>query len=263
MKNTTVRPRTVLPGLLALLLLLSGAFATQAGADGDEREVHKRVIKIHRQCDQGDEECAEMKRHVVVHHGEGEAGAHGAPVWVQRLGDEDFTFIGGHGGFLGVELTPLTPELRSHFGVPEAAGVMISKVMPDTPAARAGLAVGDIVTEVGGETVASAGELARAIGSRESGEAVTLGLWRDGQYQTLSTTLEERKLHQRVAVRLHCEDGDDDCGPAFTFVHGDGFDCGDAEECEVRVECHDSDDCECTVNGEAADCQALHHAHGE
>lgn len=263
MRNTIGKPRTVLPGLLALLLLLSGALAAKAEAEGDEREVHKRVIKIHRQCDDGDEDCAEMKRHVVVHHGEGGAEAHGAPAWVHRLGDEDFTFIGGSGGFLGVELTPLTPELRSHFGVPEGAGVMVGKVMPDSPAARAGLAVGDVVTEVGGETVTSAGELARAIGSREGGEAVTLGVWRAGQYQTLSATLEERKMHHRVAVNLGCEDGEEDCGPGFAFVHGEGFDCGGAEECEVRVECPGGGDCTCTVNGEAADCQALHLGHGE
>ena len=41
-------------------------------------------------------------------------------------------------GYLGVGLTELTPELRTHFGVPEESGVMVSKVEPGSPAEKAG-----------------------------------------------------------------------------------------------------------------------------
>ena len=49
------------------------------------------------------------------------------------------------GKVLGVGLTDLTPELREHFGVGGDAGVMISRVVEDSPAAKAGLRVGDII----------------------------------------------------------------------------------------------------------------------
>ena len=46
------------------------------------------------------------------------------------------------GGYLGVELVDLTPELREHFGAPRDVGVMVGRVEPGSPAARAGLEVG-------------------------------------------------------------------------------------------------------------------------
>lgn len=140
---------------------------------------------------------------------------------------------GHHGGaqsgtFLGVQLSELTRELRIHFGVPETVGVMVSKVLPDTPAERAGVQVGDIITRVDGEDVVSANALAHAIRQRAEGDVVDLEVWREKRIETLSPTLAKRK--------------------------GLELDCG--ADCEVKVIC-DGGDCECTVNGEAADCEEL------
>src|SRR5262245_15606747 len=71
--------------------------------------------------------------------------------------DDDFDFdvdvdvdpvvvrIGGKhaGGFLGVQLIGITPELRQHYGVPKDAGVLVGAVEADSPAAKAGIQVGD------------------------------------------------------------------------------------------------------------------------
>ena len=51
----------------------------------------------------------------------------------------------GSRAFLGVRTVELTPELRLHFEVPEATGIMISKITPEGPAARCGIEVGDIL----------------------------------------------------------------------------------------------------------------------
>ncbi len=95
--------------------------------------------------------------------------------------------------FLGVEASDLTPELRAHFGVPEDAGVMLSKIVDDSAAAGAGLAVGDVVTRVGGEEIASVSRLGRAVRSREGGETVEIEYWRDGEPGTAVATLEARE----------------------------------------------------------------------
>src|SRR5215475_13923485 len=58
-------------------------------------------------------------------------------------------------GYLGTALMDLTPELRTHFGVPEEAGVMVSRVESGSPAEKAGLKVGDILTRVDGAAVKS------------------------------------------------------------------------------------------------------------
>ncbi len=105
---------------------------------------------------------------------------------------------GEAGGFLGVQLTDLTTELRVHFGVPEDAGVLVSKVVEDSAAARAGIEVGDIISLVDGKSVTSARSLSGVIGGHEEGEAVTLEIWRDGQVRRLDATLDERPAGQRM-----------------------------------------------------------------
>ena len=63
------------------------------------------------------------------------------------------------GAYLGVELVNLNEPLRAHFGVPEGSGVLVSNVVENSPAARAGLQVGDILTRFDGEDVASSRRL--------------------------------------------------------------------------------------------------------
>lgn len=98
-----------------------------------------------------------------------------------------------HGGFLGVELTVLTPELRRHFGAPEDAGVMVSRVVDDSPAAKAGLEVGDVITTIGGEEVASPRDLVRRVRRAEKGENVEISYFRDGRAGRATATIEQRE----------------------------------------------------------------------
>ena len=97
------------------------------------------------------------------------------------------------GTFLGVELTETTPELREHLGGPRDAGVLVSRIQEESPAAEAGLQVGDIVTAVDGETVESARDLRHAIASREAGAAVKIDLYRDGRAEQVTATLAKRE----------------------------------------------------------------------
>ena len=181
----------------------------------------------------------------------------------------------GSGAFLGVQLSDLTAELRTHFGVPEDVGVMVGKVVDGSPAFRAGLEVGDIVTAVDGAAVDSASSLARAIRGHEDGDTVVLEVWRDGRMEKISAALEERGRQvamasasssaaggqgeaRVIAVEVDCEDGEDctvdiDNTNSFEFAASA---CGGSGECEVNVDC-DGGDCACTVNGEATDCSAL------
>lgn len=252
------------------------------GDDGDVRVLHDgdhewvseenvRVLKA------GDHDVVVIEDH----EGDGEAGesirrrVHRV---MQQLGEHGSRLHPRHGGgaFLGVQLSELTPELRTHFGVPEDAGVMVGKLVDGSPAFRAGLEVGDIVTAVDGEPVASASALALAIRGHEDGDTVVLEVWRDGQVQKISATLEERERRPAISSRsmsrssngqteervievtVDCEDGEDctvdvDNANSFAFA---ALACGDSGECEVNVDCTGGD-CACTVNGEAADCSEL------
>lgn len=96
--------------------------------------------------------------------------------------------LGNH-GFLGIEITTLTPELCAHFGLTTEHGVMVSKVMDDSPALAAGLQVGDIVTRVDGEDVRTANELSRVVRHRQKDDVVEIEYWRDGDVATASAVL--------------------------------------------------------------------------
>ncbi len=100
--------------------------------------------------------------------------------------------LGSH-GYLGVGMAALTPELVTHFGVAGEHGVLVSRVEDDSPAATAGLQVGDVVTRVDGEDVTSTGRLAQAVRGREGGDVVDVEYWRDGKVSTVAVTLDERE----------------------------------------------------------------------
>ncbi|MCP4204826.1 MAG: PDZ domain-containing protein [bacterium] len=180
--------------------------------------------------------------------------------------------LGEGGGYLGVGLTELTPELREHFGVPADAGVMVSKVMDDSLAFKAGLEPGDIIVEVDGDSVANSAALAKMIRGHAEGEEVLLGFWRNGSARSITVAIDERDedlgfrhighlghvgdvSHLRK-IMVHCDSEDKNCEPNLEIAGLNEFDCGGSEECEVRVECK-AGGCTCSINGEEADCDAI------
>ena len=90
-------------------------------------------------------------------------------------------------GWLGVVLQPLTPELAASPG----KGVLVTEVMPDSPAARAGLKPGDVVLEVAGRKIEHAADVARAVGLAAPGRRTKLTLWRDNAQRTIDAVLGE------------------------------------------------------------------------
>ena len=117
------------------------------------------------------------------------------PMWV---GDGDgsmhFKMLQPFGkGFLGVSLVDLTPELRAHFGVPENTGVMVSRVEPDSPASKAGLKAGDILTGIDGDDLKDSFDIGRAVRQKKDGELLALEIYRDGKVQKLTATVSEKE----------------------------------------------------------------------
>jgi membrane-associated protease RseP (regulator of RpoE activity) len=96
-------------------------------------------------------------------------------------------------GYLGVGLVELTPELRTHFGVPDDAGVMVSSVEDGSPADKAGIQVGDILTSLDGKDVESSWDIRSRVRELKEGEQVPLQVWRDGKAQTVSATIAMRE----------------------------------------------------------------------
>jgi C-terminal processing protease CtpA/Prc len=124
---------------------------------------------------------------------------------VVRVGDDDLDVEGdgpvivrvGRGAFMGVRLIGITEELRSHYGAPRDAGVLVSDVESGSPAARAGIEVGDVITAVEGTRVTSTGDVSRAIRRKSGGETVDVEVVRGRSTRKLTVTLEERKASER------------------------------------------------------------------
>jgi C-terminal processing protease CtpA/Prc len=111
-------------------------------------------------------------------------------------------------GFLGINLTELTPELRAHFGVPEGEGVMVSKVEPGSPAEKAGVKVGDILTSVDGQAIKSSWDVMAKVRRIEDGQQVPLEIWRNGRAQNLTATIVERERSELDVSPLLFKGGD-------------------------------------------------------
>ena len=96
-------------------------------------------------------------------------------------------------GFLGVEVTALSPELRQHFGVQDDQGVMISRLVDGSAAGASGLQVGDIVTAVDGSSIDTSWALGKAIRGHQGGDVVDVEYWRDGKARSVAVTLAEQE----------------------------------------------------------------------
>lgn len=98
----------------------------------------------------------------------------------------------GGRGYLGVQLLDITEELRAFYGAPEDAGILVSRVTGDSPAAAAGFEVGDVITRIAGEPIDSSWEGARTVAQFDPEEEVSVEVIRDGAPVTLTATLGER-----------------------------------------------------------------------
>ena len=92
-------------------------------------------------------------------------------------------------GWIGVQIQPVTPEIADSLGLKKAAGALVSEPQANSPAAKGGIASGDVIISVDGASVRDARELARKIGTMAPGTAVKLGLIHDGQEKTVTLTL--------------------------------------------------------------------------
>ena len=102
-------------------------------------------------------------------------------------------------GWLGVSIQPLTPELAKSFGAKDNKGVLLSEVMPDSPAAKAGLQSGDIMLEFQGKRMEAPADLQRAVGLASPGTTAKVKVWRDQGEKNVEVKIGEAPDEQREA----------------------------------------------------------------
>jgi membrane-associated protease RseP (regulator of RpoE activity) len=111
---------------------------------------------------------------------------------------DDGEALGVKRAYIGVAMVDLTPELREFFGAPKDAGVLVSSLTDNGPAAKAGLRVGDVITAVNGKPVESMREVVSAMRDKHAGDAIRIDTVRGKAKQSIVATAEERDLSDRI-----------------------------------------------------------------
>jgi serine protease Do len=112
-------------------------------------------------------------------------------------------------GFLGVNVQDVTPALAESFGLKNRAGALVAEVTPDSPAAKAGLKEGDVITAFNGEKVADANRLTLEVTAVAPGTKVNLDVLRDGKTETLAAITGERPGRNGRTAEVASSDSDE------------------------------------------------------
>ena len=115
-------------------------------------------------------------------------------------GDEDAMVLLGDDGasWLGVESQEISAEKAKELKLPAERGVLLERIVPDSPAAKAGLKDNDVITEINGQRVEGAVQFRRMIREIPAGRSVQFTVWRDGRAQTVSVTLGKSEDHANM-----------------------------------------------------------------
>jgi serine protease Do len=101
-------------------------------------------------------------------------------------------------GWIGVQVQPVTADIADSLGMKKAEGALVAEPQPNSPAAKAGIEAGDVITNVNGKAVIDSRELAQKIAAMAPGTTVKLELLSNGAARTLYVTLGELPKQQEA-----------------------------------------------------------------
>lgn len=124
---------------------------------------------------------------------------------VRELTDQLIEYGEVRRGMLGVIMQNLTPELARAFGLDMHQGVVISQVVDDSAADKAGLKAGDVVSEINGVTVKSASSMRNMVGLMRVGAKMDISVIRDGDKKVLTAYIEDEVEQSLAGDKLHAK----------------------------------------------------------
>ncbi|HLX22142.1 MAG TPA: DegQ family serine endoprotease [Usitatibacter sp.] len=96
-------------------------------------------------------------------------------------------------GRIGVGIQNVSRDIADSLGLPKAEGAVVGNVEADSPAAKAGVEVGDVIQKIDGHTVEGSADLSRSIRAIRPGQKVVLTVWRNGKARELPVVIAEFK----------------------------------------------------------------------
>jgi serine protease Do len=115
-------------------------------------------------------------------------------------------------GYLGVNIQTITPQLQESFNLKSRDGALVAEVVPDAPAAKAGLKEGDVITAINGEKVTDANNLTFAVTSKAPGTKLTLDVLRDGKSKQVTAVAGTRPASRNAKANSDEYSKNDDDG---------------------------------------------------
>lgn len=110
-------------------------------------------------------------------------------------------------GYMGIGIADVTPDEARFFHVDNASGAVVTQVESGSPAGKAGLKVGDVITGLDGKEVTDAGQLQVEVGQKQPGTTIHLNVRRDGKSETLPVTLEAMGRRDNTRDTSSAENG--------------------------------------------------------
>jgi serine protease Do len=104
------------------------------------------------------------------------------------------------GVYMGVSIQDLNDQLGDYFGVKKGNGVLITEVLEDSPAQKAGLKAGDVIISADGETVTASEDLTEIIDEKDAGDTVTIGYLRRGSQASVAVEVTEDELETEFTI---------------------------------------------------------------
>src|SRR5262245_41381274 len=103
-------------------------------------------------------------------------------------------------GWIGAQIQPVTADIAESLGMKGTEGALVSEPQANSPAAKAGILSGDVITAVNGHSVKDARDLARQIGAMAPGTTAKLSVWRKGEEKSISLTLGEMPKDRQAST---------------------------------------------------------------
>ena len=123
---------------------------------------------------------------------------------IAGLGD-DLMILGGGHPRLGIDGEDISGQLGSFFGAPDGEGILVRSVNSDSPAEKAGLKAGDVITTYNGERVHTVGDLRQKMAAQSDAQTAKIGVLRNHSQISLNVELPARapKLKAKTARRTN------------------------------------------------------------
>lgn len=112
-------------------------------------------------------------------------------------------------GFIGVAIQPVTSDVANAIGLDKPEGALVANVNEGTPAAKAGVEAGDVITALGGKPVSSPRDLSRMVADLAPGSKEQLTVWRQGASKELRLTVGENGQDEQQASAEQGKSGEE------------------------------------------------------